>query len=275
MQNIIPVSGLPRAGSTLFQQIIGQNPKFYPTPTSGFINFFMSSKRQWKQNNEFSSEGMEKVYPRINNSFRGMFEGYFSEELSEGKIIFEKSRGWVAYIEYLKEIFQDPDFKVICMVRDIRAIVASFEKLYRNRGIEYPEHSDEDFLEAQTVEGRANILLKKGGVIGMPITRLQDALRRHPNNIVIVPYQKLLSDPKTTMLTLHDILGMQRYEYDFNNIKQVTNEHDVYHGYKGLHDIREGAITPPEGTPWAGMFEDSFIDEIGQRYSFLNNIANS
>ena len=53
---------------------------FHPTPTSGLINFFMNAKRNWKQNNEFSSEGMEKVLPRVNNAFRGMLEGYFKDE---------------------------------------------------------------------------------------------------------------------------------------------------------------------------------------------------
>ena len=30
-------SSLPRAGSTLLQNIIGQNPEFYVTPTSGVL----------------------------------------------------------------------------------------------------------------------------------------------------------------------------------------------------------------------------------------------
>jgi sulfotransferase len=273
-QRIHYLSGLPRSGSTLFAQIIGQNPKFYPTPTSGFINFFVHAKKNWKSNNEFAAEGLEKIEPRVNNAFRGMFEGYFHEELSQGKIVFDKSRGWVFYLEYLKEIFQNPDIKIICMVRDIRAILASFEKLFRQRSISYPEPSDEDFVESQTVEGRANILLRANGVVGLPIIRLQDAIRRHPNNIVLVSYKGLLNDPKWVFNFLHEHLELPKFEYDFNNIKQVTHEHDVYHGYKGLHDIKEGPITPPEDIPWQGMFEDQFIDEIGQRYSFLNNIAN-
>jgi sulfotransferase len=274
MQRIHFLSGLPRSGSTIFQNILGQNSNFYPTPTSGLINFFVQSKKNWKKNNEFAAEGMEKIQPRINNAFRGMLEGYFKRELDDDKIVFDKSRGHVAYIEYYKDIFQNDDIKVICMVRDIRAILASFERLYRKRGIEYPEFPDEDFIESQTVEGRANILLRKGGVVGLPITRLQDAFRRHEKNLVVVTYKGLLTNPKGVFESLHDILELPKFEYDFENIKQVTHELDVYHGYKGLHDIKEGPIQPPEDIPWRGMFEEPFIDEIGQRYSFLNNIAN-
>jgi len=203
-----------------------------------------------------------------------MFEGFWGEEISQEKTIFLKSRGYMAYIEYLIEIFDNPDFKVICCVRDIRAILASFEKLFKRRGIEYPEFSNEDFVESQTVEGRAGILLRKNSVLGLPIVRLQDALRRHPQNIVLVPYKAMINDPKTTFKNLHDILELPSYQYDFENIKQVTNELDVYHGYKGLHDIKEGSIVSSKELPWKGMFEESFIDEIGIRYSYLNNIAN-
>jgi sulfotransferase len=275
MQRIIPLSGLPRSGSTITMQILGQNPMFHPTPTSGLINFVMSSKRQWKEsNNEFRAQGMENVLPRIHNSFRGMIEGFYKEELEAGKIVFEKSRGWQAYIPYLKEIFQDENFKIICTIRDIRAILSSFEKLYSKRDLSYPEFSDDAFIESQTVEGRANILLRKDGVVGLPIIRLQDALRRHPNNIALVSYQGLLNDPKGVFKYLHDFLELPSFEYDFENVKQVTHEHDVYHGYKGLHDIKEGPITPPEDLPWKDIFEEPFIEEIGQRYSFLNNLAN-
>ena len=181
----------------------------------------------------------------------------------------------MAYIEYLKEIFQDENIKIVCCVRDVRAILASFEKLYRKRSVSYPEFPDADFVESQTVEGRANILLRKDGVVGLPITRLQDALRRHPDNIVLVSYQGLLNDPKGVFNYLHEHLELPSYDYDFNNVKQVTNELDVYHGYKGLHDIKEGPITPPEELPWKDMFDETFIDEIGSRYSFLNGLANS
>jgi sulfotransferase len=169
MQRIIPVSGLPRSGSTLWMQIVGQNPKFHSTPTSGLINFWMNAKRNWKDNNEFRSQGLDEVENRLKGSFKGIIDGFYEEELAQGKYVFEKSRGWIAYIDYLKDIYQNPDLKVIVLVRDIKAIIASFEKLYRKRSISYPEFSDDDFILSQTVEGRAEILLRKNGVVGLTI----------------------------------------------------------------------------------------------------------
>jgi sulfotransferase len=275
MQQIQFVSGLPRSGSTLFQQIIGQNPNFYPTPTSGLINFFMQCKNGWKDNNEFRAEGLEKIEKRMITAFNGMFRGYFWEEINSGKVVFDKSRGWSAYIEYLKEIFQDDNIKVICLVRDVRSICASFEKLYRKRGLEYPEFHQDDFVVSQTVEGRASILLRDNGVIGMPITRLRDALRRHPKNIVLVPYIQMINEPKELFKNLHEILELPQYDYDFDNVKQVTQELDVYHGYKGLHDIKEGPIVSNTGNaaPWDGIFTQEFLEKMERSYMDVNSLA--
>ena len=40
-QTVFYQSSLPRAGSTLLQNIIGQNPKFHVTPTSGMIDMML------------------------------------------------------------------------------------------------------------------------------------------------------------------------------------------------------------------------------------------
>ena len=41
MEQIFFQSSLPRAGSTLLQNILGQNPEFYVTPTSGVLELFL------------------------------------------------------------------------------------------------------------------------------------------------------------------------------------------------------------------------------------------
>ena len=42
MEKIFFQSSLPRAGSTLLQNILGQNPNFYVTPTSGVLELLFS-----------------------------------------------------------------------------------------------------------------------------------------------------------------------------------------------------------------------------------------
>ena len=41
---------LPRAGSTLLQNVLAQNPDFYATPTSGLIEIFLNARNIYSNN---------------------------------------------------------------------------------------------------------------------------------------------------------------------------------------------------------------------------------
>ena len=43
-QTIFYQASLPRAGSTLLQNLVGQNPKFHVTPTSGMIDIMLGAR---------------------------------------------------------------------------------------------------------------------------------------------------------------------------------------------------------------------------------------
>ena len=51
-QTIFYQSSLPRVGSTLFQNIMGQNPLFYVTPTSGMIDLMLGTRIGYNGNKE-------------------------------------------------------------------------------------------------------------------------------------------------------------------------------------------------------------------------------
>ena len=47
MKKIFFQSSLPRAGSTLLQNILGQNPDFYVTPTSGVLELVYAARNNY------------------------------------------------------------------------------------------------------------------------------------------------------------------------------------------------------------------------------------
>ncbi len=51
-QTVFYQSSLPRAGSTLLQNIIGQNPQFHVTPTSGMIDLMLGTRIGYNGNKE-------------------------------------------------------------------------------------------------------------------------------------------------------------------------------------------------------------------------------
>jgi sulfotransferase len=265
------VAGLPRSGSTLLLNLLGQNPAHHVTPTSGLIELFVQIKNRWPEFVEFKAEGLEKVKPRVLGALRGLILGYFDSELGAGKTVFDKSRGWLQYVEPLEETLQRR-VKVIVTLRDVRAIVASFEKLYRGRSIEYREPSDEAFFQCQTVEGRADVLLSPKSVLGLTIARLRDALARGlGDRLVIVPYRALTTCPQETLGHLHKVLELPQFDYDPLNVAQLTREDDHFHGMP-LHTIRS-RVEPPEQAPWHGVLPNSLCHRLASIYTDINRLA--
>lgn len=269
MENLYFVSGLPRSGSTLLMNFLGQNPNHHVTPTSGLIELFCTVKSRWKDFIEFKAEGLDVVQPRIESTLKGILYGYFEKELAANKVCFDKSRGWLQYIEDVEKVL-GRKIQIIVTIRDIRSILASFEKIYRNRGIDYQYPLGDAFFQAQTLRGRSEILLSPGGVVGITIDRLRDALARLPNRLVIVPYHHLTNSPKDMIENLHKALNLPNFEYDPDNVKQVTHENDVWHGMN-LHKIN-GVIKPQKPEPWRGIVPDDYAAELAERYADIHRM---
>ena len=60
-------SSLPRAGSTLLQNIMGQNPDFYVTPTSGVLELVYAARKNYVESPEFKAQDPETM----RNAFNG------------------------------------------------------------------------------------------------------------------------------------------------------------------------------------------------------------
>lgn len=265
------VSGLPRSGSTLLLNLLGQNPRHHVTPTSGLIELFVTIKNRWPECIEFKAEGLEKVKPRVLGALHGLLAGYFEPELTAGKTVFDKSRGWLQYIEPLEEALQRR-VRILVTVRDVRAIVASFEKLYRNRSIDYRDPTGDGFYQGQTIEGRAQMLLGPKSVVGLTIARLRDALARGmADRLLIVPYRALTTCPVETMDLLHGMLGLVPFDYDPNHVEQITQEDDHFHGMN-LHKIRT-RVEPPVESPWQGLLPAETCQWIEAEYADINRLA--
>lgn len=266
-------SGLPRSGSTLLLNIIGQRDDCHVTPTNDLIELVVGVRNSWMHQQCFISQGLETIRPKVAKTIRGMVEGFHRESVDAGKTIIDKSRGWIAYIELLEEVFERP-IKVLVTVRDVRAIVASFEKLYRGHPLTRHEVFGEEYLKAQTIHGRADQLLSPGGVVGLPIARLTDAIHRGlSDRLIIVPYRMLTHNPSETIRNVEESIGLAPAEYDFANIRQVTAEDDSVHGMQ-LHTIRP-EVVPCKGLPWEGVLPTDLAAQIDAAFPLIQSLANA
>lgn len=263
---------MPRSGSTLLLQVLGQNPKHHVTPTSGLIDLFGFIQQNWRRSQAFHSEGLEKVLPRIRNSMKGLLHGYYKEELDNDIVVFDKNRGWLNHYEEVR-VCLDYMPKMIVMVRPVLEVVASFEKIYRNRDVDYIHPQNEAYVQHQTVHGRVAQWLAPGGVAGMAIARVRDVIQRDlPSEaLCVLPYNMLVNRPQETLELVHEFLGLEPYEYNFEKVEQLTHEDDVYHGMK-LHVIKP-KVTPAEKKPWDDLFPADIIEQINTQYADIEKLC--
>ena len=71
-------SSLPRSGSTLFSNIVGQNPAFHVTPTSGLLDLLYVARVQFSRGEEFKAQSREEMERAFIGFCRGGLEGYAS-----------------------------------------------------------------------------------------------------------------------------------------------------------------------------------------------------
>jgi sulfotransferase len=250
------VSGLPRAGSTLFVNILAQNHAFDVTPTSGILGMLVMLRNQWEMQPEFKAAYNEGTKVA---ALRGLLNGYF--HTSRFPIVFDKSRGWPAQIEMAERVL-GRKIKILAPVRDVRDVLASFEKLYRkNKDIRPIPGEMANPGKFQTVGGRCEVWCSLDQPLGASFNMLRDAIRRgFKNRIHFVEFEKLTVAPKTTMAKVYEFLDEEPFEHNFNDVKQYTQEDDIWHGYKDLHTIR------PKIEPMEPQWPDILGKDVANMY---------
>ena len=92
-QTIFYQSSLPRAGSTLLQNLIGQNPKFHVTPTSGMIDMMLGTRIGYNGNHESKAGDLKQWKEGFYAYCREGFKGYVAA-LTDKPYILDKNRAW-------------------------------------------------------------------------------------------------------------------------------------------------------------------------------------
>ena len=231
-------SSLPRSGSTLLQNILNQNDSIHATPTDGFLELIYGARVNYTSGAEFKAQDSEQMSSAWKGFCREGLNGYVGG-LSDRQNTCIKSRGIGVNYRWF-ESFMGSKPKVICMVRDIRAIISSMEKIHRAT----PDisHSIENPLEMRglTTESRTNEWLNSAPV-GLSLQRMyQMGLEGIGQHCLFVRFEDLTTNPKDVMNKIYNYLELPVYEHDFTNVEQTTIEDDAVYGLSGdLHSIRK------------------------------------
>jgi sulfotransferase len=234
-------SSLPRAGSTLLQNIIGQNPAFYVTPTSGVLELGYGVRVNYTSSPEFKAQDSELMKKGYLAYLSAGFTAFYSA-ITDKPYVIDKSRGWGIHYDFLNSFYPNP--KIIVMVRDLRDIYCSMEKNFRkSQHLASPlvNHAE---MTGTTTPKRVDIWAQSQP-IGLAIERLSEILRQGlDKNMLFVKFEDLCLYPETEMTRIYEFLGVEHFEHDFDNIQQITQEDDSVYGIYGDHKINHKLELP-------------------------------
>ena len=243
MKKTIFVSGLPRSMTTLMCNILANNPRIGGGETSPLLEYVFGAKANYSTTPEVKSALTDDIMHKSFLAFcRKGLEGY-SEAITDKEIYLDKSRGWLHYSEFLKEFY--PEAKIIVMIRDIRSILSSFEKKWR----ENPSIIDSRDSQAQqnfiTVDQRVNHWLNDPP-LGIALKRLYNAVQTNTiENMLVLKAEDLCKNPEQTMRKVYEYIGEPYFDLNYDDVKQVTVENDRISdfGIYGDHTIK-GKVEP-------------------------------
>ena len=256
MKKIIFNSSLPRSGSELLQVILHQNPSIYGSVTSPLCEYLTAIKNI-QINAEVKSQPADLMKKAQLSASKQMMYGYY-EAVTDRPIVIDKSRQWMWNYDLLEKIFVAKP-KMICMIRDLRDVFTSMEKLWRkNRHL--PTVTDNTAqLKNMTVEERIATWSHENPV-GFSAQRLKSAGELNQlQDVFILRYEDLTLYPDECIQKLYDYLELPYYQHDFNNIVKEVEEDDQWHGIYGNHQVAK------ELKPYKSDYKEVLGEHIGQK----------
>lgn len=248
MSKLIPMCGLPRTGSTLFVNVLGQNPDITISPDSLLgpllvnIQNFMGDTINESQ---FNSDKTYEMHRRF------CIEGSYGwiNSISNTKFYVDKCRSWGINLDLTFNLF--PDIKLIFTVRDLRGIISSLDKICRKTMLRTREHFYDDNFDFNDVDLMVNRVEKffEEQMISRPLLSLKELFEikgEYIDKIKFVKYEDIINNTNQVIDEVYNFLEIPRYDHDLNNIKQGFYHDCIYLPY-GHHKIKS-KITPKEQT---------------------------
>lgn len=264
MKNLLFNIGLPRSGSTVLMKILNQNPDIFTTGTCPVPYLIDTTRNTTLNSPEFMAMKMDSLNKATLGFIKQGMNGWYSS-LTEKPTVVSKSRVWVEHFNTLFALYEKPKF--IVSIRDLRDIVASYEKLKEKypmmngvTSIKFESFPLDKRIEIYCRDGSANL-----GFCLNNLIILLEYMNRYPENFFVVRFEDLTSKPLMLLQYLYKWMDLPYYEHDLNNIDEGDYyEHDtVYRGWVS-HKIKSKMETSTPQWP-------SFMNEYHSRSIIDNN----
>ena len=237
MKTIFFNSSMPRSMSTLLQCLLNQNPSICATPTDPVLEYLYAARQNYTKTPEVKAMGADVAAATWRGFCRGGLEGYAGAYTDRPALCIKTRGGGIHYRWF--ESFMGSKPRMICMVRDLRAILASMEKLFRRNPEIHSDLVNHGKMSGTTTAKRVGIWLASPPV-GVALERLQQCFHEGIHReLLFVRAEDLTERPAEAMSRIYAYLGMDSFPHDFANVEQSVTEDDSVYGLSpDLHTIR-------------------------------------
>ena len=232
------MAGLQRSGGTVLSSILNQNPNLYSSPWSPLLEMLALFEQSYKFNSNVDfdrSSAIDTVLKNVSNNF-------YSDH--NKKYIIDKHHQWSdpRSIELInKHITQD--IKIICPVRDIVEVLASFNTIIEKNNVKNRYNAIDAGVERHTYpekpmpDRRADFMMMPDKDISLYLYGMGFAKNPEFRHMFhFIEYNDLVSNPKRVLNDLYDYLEIEKFDHIFEGLESnIPRENTI--GIYDLHTV--------------------------------------
>ena len=206
--------------------VLNQNPDCYVTVQSPFVellwrNYSLWEDSKWAQDFIGEDSELKKIA-----YLKGITELYY-RQLTDCNFVIDNRRQWqsIGNIRMYVNIFGELP-KIICPVRNVEEIVASFSNLFKENNRAFRPESN---LE--------------GNVFSDTYYQLKSAFdSMYRDCLHIIDYDDLVADVDFEVEKIYKFLNIPSYKCNYETVKEnpLYKDVDAEYNLVGMHDIKSG-----------------------------------
>jgi len=255
--------------STLLQCILNQNTTICATPTDPVLEYLFGARHNYSHTPEAKAMGQELALKTWRGFCKGGLMGYAEAYTNRPNLCIKTRGGGIHYRWF--ESFMDEKPKMVCMVRDLRAILSSMEKIFRKNSDSHSDIVNHAKMSGTTTAKRVSLWLNSPPV-GLALERLQQCFQEGINReLLILRAEDLTSNPAATMNRLYAYLSLEPFAHDFGNVEQSVKEDDSVYGLSSdLHTIRNKV--EPLRSDYEEVLGAGVCHQINQQFAWYQRL---
>lgn len=233
------MAGLPRSGSTLLRSILNQNPELHSGPISPSVELLYYTDKYFQSSEMLlASPNPQGCYDVLSNIMDHFYRNIMERE-GKTKII-EFNRALPNNIERFRTYIKE-DVKIVCPVRSIPEILASFISLI-HRNSDKVSFVDEYLIDKGVEvndDNRCDYLMSDYGIVGQALFAMSRPFIRGEEGLLkIVEYDDLVENTDEVMNEIYDFWGLERYSHTYENLENKYPENDIFqYNLEGMHTV--------------------------------------